>query len=94
LHRWPLNVRELEQALCAALALCGPERRIGLAHLPEPVRPRAAAAGDPALRDQLVRLLAEHGGNISAVARAMGKARVQVRRWCRRFGVDPDAYRK
>ena len=95
LHRWPLNVRELEQALRAALALAGPDRRIGLAHLPEAIRGRGGATpGDPALRDQLLRLLAEHGGNISAVARAMGKARVQVRRWCRRFGVDPDAYRK
>jgi DNA-binding NtrC family response regulator len=93
LHRWPLNVRELEQALRAALALAGPERRIALAHLPEALR-RDAPAGDPGLRDQLVRLLAVHGGNISAVARAMGKARVQVRRWCRRFGIDPDAYRK
>ena len=93
LHRWPLNVRELEQALRAALALAGPDRRIALAHLPEAMRGGGGAAGDPALRDQLVRLLAEHAGNISAVARAMGKARVQVRRWCRRFGVDPDAYR-
>jgi len=94
LHRWPLNVRELEQALRAALALAGPERRIGLGHLPPSTREGGGApGGDPALRDQLLKLLAEHGGNISAVARAMGKARVQVRRWCRRFGVDPDAFR-
>ncbi len=94
LHRWPLNVRELEQALRAALALAGADRRIALAHLPEALRGRAAPAGDPALRDQLVRLLAEHAGNISAVAREMGKARVQVRRWCRRLGIDPDTYRR
>ncbi len=94
LHRWPLNVRELEQALRAALALAGPERRIGPHHLPEATRARGAqVTGDPALRDQLIRLLAAHGGNISAVARELGKARVQVRRWCRRFAIDPDAYR-
>jgi len=93
LHRWPLNVRELEQALRAALALAGSDRRIGPAHLPEGMR-GGVAAGDPDLRNQLVRLLAAHSGNISAVARAMGKARVQVRRWCKRYGLDPDAYRK
>ena len=33
-------------------------------------------------------------GNISAVARALGKERVQIRRWCRRWGLDPDAFRE
>ena len=73
LHRWPLNVRELEQALRAALALAG--RRPHRAGPPAGGGARAAgrAGGDPALRDQLVRLLAEHGGNISAVARGDGQ---------------------
>jgi transcriptional regulator with PAS, ATPase and Fis domain len=94
LHRWPLNVRELEQALRAAAALAS-DRRIALGHLPEPVRGRRPAGqADLALRDQLVRLLGENAGNVSAVARAMGKARVQVRRWCRRLGIDPDSFRR
>jgi len=91
-YPWPHNIRELEQALRAAVALAS-GLRIAPVHLPEVVRGRPAAEGDQRARDQLVRLLAEHGGNISAVARAMGKARVQIRRWCRRFGIDPDAYR-
>jgi hypothetical protein len=35
----------------------------------------------------------EHGGNVANVARAMGKARMQIHRWCQRFGIDPSAYR-
>src|SRR5690606_4641385 len=94
LHTWPLNIRELEQALRAACALAGGAGRIALGHLPEGVRGRPPGdGGELALRDQLVRLLSENAGNISAVARAMGKARVQVRRWCRRLGIDPDSFR-
>ncbi|MGZ3438659.1 MAG: sigma 54-interacting transcriptional regulator, partial [Polyangia bacterium] len=104
---WPLNVRELESALRAGLILAAGEP-IGLEHLPEALRgePTIAAAppspsrladhgavdGEP-LRDQLVALLGRHGGNVSSVAREMGKARVQIRRWCKRWGLDPESFR-
>ncbi len=91
-YMWPNNIRELEQALRAAAALAS-GLRIAPPHLPEAVRGRPGAEGDNQVREELVRLLTEHGGNISAVARGMGKARVQIRRWCRRFGIDPEAYR-
>jgi transcriptional regulator with GAF, ATPase, and Fis domain len=99
-HPWPHNVRELEQTLAAALALAG-GAPIEAGHLPDALRagPRRAAAAtappagesaaDEARRAELIRLLAEHAGNISAVARAMGKQRVQIRRWLRRYGLDP-----
>jgi transcriptional regulator with GAF, ATPase, and Fis domain len=38
-------------------------------------------------RDELVRLLREHGYNVSAVARATGKGRTQIQRWMRRYGI-------
>jgi transposase-like protein len=38
--------------------------------------------------------MARHRGSITEVAREMGKARMQVHRWCRRFGVDPNLFRK
>jgi len=102
LHDWPLNVRELEQCLAAAIALAG-DRAIGLEHLPEPVRAGANAAGaaapgptdeDRRRKDQIVALLREHGGNISAVARATGKARLQIQRWIKRYGLDPETFRR
>ncbi len=89
-HDWPLNVRELEQALAAALALAG-DGPIAAEHLPESVRsgpPAGGESGDEAqLQERLERLMREHEGNVSAVARAMGKDRTQIRRWLRRFGI-------
>jgi transcriptional regulator of acetoin/glycerol metabolism len=49
---------------------------------------------DPeALRRTLVALLEQHRGNISHVARDLGKARMQIHRWLKRFDLDPDAFR-
>ena len=98
LHDWPLNVRELEKALETATVLAG-SGPVELQHLPEAVRdatgrPVARPADDDALKDQLETLLREHGGNISAVARAMGKARVQVQRWLSRFGLDAREFKR
>jgi transcriptional regulator of acetoin/glycerol metabolism len=37
----------------------------------------------------LVLLLESHAGNISAVAKEMGKTRAQIYRWLNRFGLSP-----
>ncbi len=107
LHPWPLNVRELEKALGVAAALAE-NGRIELAHLPASIRappsppqgaaavgapPRPLSPGDAVRRDEIVELLRAHQGNVTAVARAMGKARVQVQRWLKRFGLDPGGFR-
>jgi DNA-binding NtrC family response regulator len=56
--------------------------------------PAADEPDDPeALRRSLVALLEQHRGNVSHVARDMGKARMQIHRWMRRFELDPDAFR-
>lgn len=104
-HDWPLNVRELRQALASAVALARDDRVIDVRHLPPDVvdRPQPAASdadadGEPpasvALRDEIVALLQRHRGNVTAVARALGKAPAQIHRWMRRFDVDPDVYRE
>ncbi len=98
-HDWPLNVRELEQTLRAAVALAGTEP-IGVQHLPQDVESaphrvaRAWSDEDDEVRDELIGLLGRHRGNVSAVAREMGKARVQIRRWCKRFGLDSESFRR
>jgi len=51
----------------------------------------ALSADDLALRSQLMKLLDDHHGNVTAVARDLGKARLQVYRCIRRF--DLGAYR-
>lgn len=104
-HAWPLNVRELEKCLERALVLAG-DATIDVEHFPEGIRPArpkaespqpaAAAAvspGDIAQRAEIVRLLQLHHGNLSAVARDLGKARFQVQRWIKRFALRPGDYR-
>jgi DNA-binding NtrC family response regulator len=98
-HRWPGNVRELEKRLGAALVLAG-SGAVQVAHLGEfsasDVANRAAARESDATlahRAELERLLSEHRGNLAAVARALGKDRVQVRRWLRRYGIDLSPFR-
>jgi transcriptional regulator with AAA-type ATPase domain len=97
-QRWPLNIRELSQVLGVAAALAeGP--LIERSHLIE--RSLAAVAPteeeSPAnpeeLRGRIVSLLEKHKGNVSYVARDMGKARVQIHRWMQKFSIDADAYR-
>ncbi|MDI1442942.1 sigma 54-interacting transcriptional regulator [Polyangium sp. 6x1] len=100
-HAFPGNARELEKVLGAALALAA-GGEVTLDHLPSWARDEAPAEapatakdgeGEP-LREELVRLFREHKGNVSAVARATGKARMQVQRWMKRYGIDPEAFKK
>jgi transcriptional regulator of acetoin/glycerol metabolism len=87
---WPANAREVDKAIEAALALAGDSPEIDAAHLPPPP---AATPDDAALRARLDALLVEHRGNISQIARELGKARMQVQRWLKRFALDPARYR-
>jgi transcriptional regulator of acetoin/glycerol metabolism len=48
---------------------------------------------DDNLRTELIARFTESRGNVSQVARTMGKARVQIQRWMKRFGIDPAKYR-
>jgi transcriptional regulator of acetoin/glycerol metabolism len=99
-YHWPQNIRELEQALRTAVALCD-DGKLRLEHLPEAVacyQPSGASvalsADDNQLRERLVELLAREAGNVAAVARAMRRAPVQIRRWCRRLRIDLAAFRQ
>jgi transcriptional regulator of acetoin/glycerol metabolism len=38
-------------------------------------------------------LLAHHEGNIAAVGRALGKERMQIHRWLKRYDIDVEPYR-
>jgi transcriptional regulator with PAS, ATPase and Fis domain len=99
-HAWPLNVRELEHCLRGALAVS--PSRIDVEQLPRSIRePGSIEAAPPpsrrrltpeqlARRQELCQLLSQHGRNISAVARQLGKDRVQIRRWIRQLDISLD----
>ncbi len=97
-HDWPMNVRELKQAFEAA-AVLAEGGVVRLSDLPAAIaRGReqsessaapAPSPADAALRDELAARLEASGHNLSQVAREMGKARQQVQRWVKRFGLGP-----
>jgi transcriptional regulator with AAA-type ATPase domain len=96
-YRWPLNVRELEQAIASALALT-PGDVIEACHLPAElfvptIASMPSAPPEDPLRDRIVALLQSHRGNVTAVARAMGKAPAQINRWLHRFNLEADSFR-
>jgi transcriptional regulator of acetoin/glycerol metabolism len=104
-YDWPFNVRELEAAIKRAVALADtvldethlpPATREGPkeereAHVPsmESSVSRSLAPTEEGLR----KLLERHAGNVSAVARELGKDRVQIHRWLRRYGITLDEFR-
>jgi transcriptional regulator of acetoin/glycerol metabolism len=97
MYPYPLNIRELEQALRTAVALAD-GREIRFEHLPETIRTYRPTdhnlrPEDQALHDRLVELLHEHRGNVTAVGRGLGKAPIQIRRWCRRYGIEIASFR-
>jgi transcriptional regulator with GAF, ATPase, and Fis domain len=47
----------------------------------------------PPTEEELVEALKQQGGNVSAVARQLETTRMQVHRWMKRHGIDPDTYR-
>ncbi|MDI1447444.1 sigma 54-interacting transcriptional regulator [Polyangium sp. 6x1] len=95
-HDWPGNVRELEKCLGTAVVLAGEEGLLEIEHLPAAVQRalEGLSTEESARRDELVALLREHGGNITAVAKAMGKARMQVQRWMKRYGIEAERFRR
>jgi DNA-binding NtrC family response regulator len=61
---------------------------------PPPTDDAAPGSADTALRAEIARHLETHRGNVSEVSRVMGKTRMQIHRWMKRFGLDPAAYRR
>jgi transcriptional regulator with PAS, ATPase and Fis domain len=96
-YAWPLNVRELSHALGTALLLAA-GNPIQRQHLPKAVQ-EAKVEREPVLtgeqqkhREEIALLLRKHSGNVSAVARETGKARMQIQRWIKRYNLDPSQY--
>lgn len=97
-YEYPRNVRELQRILASALA-SSTTNEIMLDDIPEDIRtevsvPEPANALEPARVEQLRAGLEKHRGNLTAMAREMGKDRRQVARWLQRAGLEADKFRK
>jgi DNA-binding NtrC family response regulator len=107
-YDWPYNVRELEACIKRSVALAdGPvllpehlpeavtEAMEGYGHVASPTHERRSAPpgqGTPS-EDELRALLQAHAGNVAAVGRLLGKARMQIHRWMKRYGIEIEEYR-
>ncbi|HEX5098429.1 MAG TPA: sigma 54-interacting transcriptional regulator [Polyangiaceae bacterium] len=108
-HDWPYNVRELEACIKRSVALADgpvllPEHlpeavteameTYGQAAPAPGVPSRLPPAGTGAPSEQELRdLLAAHGGNVAAVGRVLGKARMQIHRYMKRYSIEIEEYR-
>jgi DNA-binding NtrC family response regulator len=105
---WPYNVRELESLARTYRVVCGNEPMSlpflkshaenlyshyrGALKGEAPLKPEDSITASVPL-EQLRGLLEVHGGNVSAVAKALGKQRNQVYRWMKSRGLKPSNFR-
>jgi transcriptional regulator with GAF, ATPase, and Fis domain len=104
-YDWPYNVRELESCAkrCVVLAEGKPLAEEMLTddiarEMSDYGREFAPAEGGKEdsvapSREELIGLLERHQGNVAAVGRDLGKARMQIHRWLKRYTIDIDDYR-
>jgi transcriptional regulator with GAF, ATPase, and Fis domain len=101
----PLDTRQLPDAIAEHMRGYGVRDRIGMPSLmppplpepghsatPKPPPPDAKAARAPT-EEELRGLLARHKGNVAAVGRELGKERMQVHRWLKKYDIRLEDYR-
>ncbi|MGV1952495.1 sigma-54-dependent Fis family transcriptional regulator [Agrobacterium vitis] len=86
-HRWPGNIRELDNAIAFAAALCD-DGLIEVTDLPEQLAGNVQLPGDDSPEAELRAVLAACHGNVSEAARRLGIDRTTMHRRMRRFGID------
>ena len=95
----PLDAKHLPDAIAEVMKTYGVKEGAGAPPPEVPERETALPAPPPAAQkpapdeDELRALLAKHQGNVAAVGRELGKERMQIHRWLKRYGIDLDAYR-
>lgn len=109
LAEYRYNVRELKAVIAEFFALSRGPAPLDLQYLADArphwarsvvsrtaLVPSASKSGNvPAEeRERLARLLSQHEGNVSAVAKELGKPRAQIYRWLSRFGLSARSHRR
>jgi DNA-binding NtrC family response regulator len=104
MQSWPCNIRELVAAIRRAIILS--DGQLLQSHHLNPGRsggrtqPGSVIARgekrrypDDSIKEELISRLTESRGNIAQVARDLGKARMQVHRWMKRYGIEISSFR-
>ncbi|MFT5358661.1 MAG: transcriptional regulator with PAS, ATPase and Fis domain [Polyangiales bacterium] len=108
-YPWPYNVRELESAVRVALALHETgdldvrllprnvqdvlETHGDLAESPRTSMTAGPSSSTVPTEAELRALLTRHQGNVAAAGRELGKERMQIHRWAKRFGINLEDFR-
>ncbi len=96
----PENIRHARSLDAAGGEATGQDSRADGDPLDDPLMEDAedgvagvGARGQIPDREEIVRLLSEHRGNVSQLARAVGRSRMQVHRWIQRHKLNAEDYR-
>ncbi|MBX3271925.1 MAG: sigma-54-dependent Fis family transcriptional regulator [Sandaracinaceae bacterium] len=89
--RAELDLGDLPESVRQALTGHGASGARRTASVPPP--PMHVGRGGPPTEGELREMLIRHRGNIAAVGRELGKERMQVHRWLKRYAIDIDDYR-
>lgn len=97
--RSALDVPQLPEPITENMKTYGDRRRVEAPsilppeHAPATNAVAARAGGGAPSEEELRALLERHAGNIAAVGRELGKERMQIHRWLKRFAIDLEKYR-
>ncbi len=89
----PLDAKHLPEDVAEHMLEYGDKRRPERKSLEIPVAAAAPAKRGAPTESELRALLERHEGNIAAVGRELGKERMQVHRWLKKYGISLDGYR-
>jgi transcriptional regulator with PAS, ATPase and Fis domain len=98
----PLDTQQLTDGLADAMKAYGERRgNTGPSVLPPPIslhpspisEAQASSRRNAPTEAELRETLARHHGNVAAVGRELGKERMQVHRWLKKYGISLEDYR-
>jgi transcriptional regulator with GAF, ATPase, and Fis domain len=87
----PLDAKHLPEDIAEQMKEYGDKKRP--TQTPASREAAPAKKKDAPTEAELRALLERHGGNIAAVGRELGKERMQVHRWLKKYGISLDGYR-
>jgi transcriptional regulator with GAF, ATPase, and Fis domain len=92
----PLDTRQLPDAISEHMKSYGERTRIMSPSLPPPssVAPPTPLSRKMPSEGELRSILARHRGNVAAVGRELGKERMQIHRWLKRYHINLEDYRE